>query len=248
MRRRLRKLAIGLVAGVALALILGVASLEIGYQVLLPYPLPERVLTPLRPQVRSALWLDACSTLPARQSFAYPFLASALLARERYAFYLPGHVARLHIASLQEQGLANREPHLRATLRELALATWIARHWTVEETLDAYGAWVYMGDGECGLANAARHYLDRDLADVSPAELALLAAILRSPGALHPACHADRALAARNEMLDRMEGAGVIERSVALQSRNSPLGTSVECTRRGANEGVGQQGHECVSP
>jgi hypothetical protein len=109
-------------------------ALEIAYHALLPHPLPERAAEPLPREARSALWLDAHSSLPLTRPFAYPFLLSVFIADDMHAFSLQSHVARLHILSLRQRGLVLQERQFQGMLRELALATWIARRWTTEET------------------------------------------------------------------------------------------------------------------
>jgi penicillin-binding protein 1B len=105
--------------------------------------------------------------------------------------------------------------------------------------MDVLGNRVYLGDDRVGLADACRHYFNKPLPNLAPQELALLAALMRSPNALHPACHPERALAARNAMLERMEEAGLLDAEAVQAAMARPLHVVVGCRAERPLESVG---------
>jgi penicillin-binding protein 1A len=84
-------------------------------------------------------------------------------------------------------------------LREAALAYHLERRWSKDKILTEYLNTVYFGNGAYGIESAARtyfggrgrHYLpnDRVAANVTPAQAAMLAAMIASPSAYDPAQH-----------------------------------------------------------
>jgi hypothetical protein len=220
-----------LVAAILAPVVAPVVAVELWYRSLLPEVLPAPSRDPLPPLVRAALWVECRGTGEARVHPQYPFLLPAVIKIATEA--VPDHdsggtllwqLARIHLS---------HEPmkHLRHRLRSMALATWISRHWSVEDALDAYGAWVWTGEDRRGLRAGAAHYFGRPLESLDAGEIALIVAITQSPSRLDPACSPERATAARNQLLERMSVAGALDAGVAARAAAEPLAVALDCNR-----------------
>jgi penicillin-binding protein 1A len=103
-------------------------------------------------------------------------------------------------------------------LREAAMAYHLTRKWSKERILTEYLNTVYFGNGAYGIEAAARTYFSADpnhegcgtpgftmcAAQLTPAESALLAAIIASPSRYDPVAHAGAAMGRRNMVLKKM--------------------------------------------
>ncbi|MBI4405647.1 MAG: transglycosylase domain-containing protein, partial [Deltaproteobacteria bacterium] len=102
-----------------------------------------------------------------------------------------------------------------------------ARH-SKEAILEAYLNEVYFGQTAGleihGIAEAARHYFDRPVTDLSLAESATLAAIVQLPEFYNPRKSPQRVFARRNLVLKKMLDAAFIEESEYRQATEAGLG------------------------
>ena len=115
-------------------------------------------------------------------------------------------------------------------LRWLALTTWVARHWTVSESLDAYGPSAWVGGEPYGLEPGALRLFGKPLRTLDASEVALLVGLLQSPSRLDPACHPERAAEARGRILDRLGEHGRLSREEVETMKVRPLGTVSTCS------------------
>jgi penicillin-binding protein 1A len=104
-----------------------------------------------------------------------------------------------------------REKTLRRKIREAILARRIERLYSKDEILTFYLNKVYFGDGLYGAEAAARGYFGKSAADLSIAEAATLAGLLRAPSATNPIVDPQRAINRRNVVLKVMREHGVID-------------------------------------
>lgn len=74
-----------------------------------------------------------------------------------------------------------------------------------------------------GFAEASREYFDKDLADLTLDESALLAGIIHAPSANSPYRHPDRAKARRDLVLDMMLETGAVTPEQAVAAKAAPL-------------------------
>ena len=72
-------------------------------------------------------------------------------------------------------------------VQELILAIWLETKYTKDEILELYLNRVYFGSGAYGVDAASRRYFSKSARDVSLAEAALLAGLLKAPSKLSPA-------------------------------------------------------------
>ncbi|MFD5175566.1 transglycosylase domain-containing protein [Nocardia sp. NPDC058379] len=89
-------------------------------------------------------------------------------------------------------------------MRELIIAAKMSRQWSKDEILAAYLNTIYYGRGAYGIAAAAKAYFDKPVPELTPAEGAVLAAVIRSPSVLDPETHLDQLKARWQYVLDGM--------------------------------------------
>ena len=89
-------------------------------------------------------------------------------------------------------------------LREVLLAVEIERNFSKQEILQFYLNQVYFGEGAYGAQAAARNYFGKEIADLTLADCALLAGLIRAPHANSPFVNPDNARKRRSVVLGRM--------------------------------------------
>jgi penicillin-binding protein 1A len=108
-------------------------------------------------------------------------------------------------------------------LREAAMAYHLGRKWPKDKILTEYLNAIYFGNGAYGIEAAARTYFGDDpnhegcgtqrrpcAAELEPAEAALLAGLVASPGRYDPVSHPARAQSRRNLVLRLMRDQGYL--------------------------------------
>lgn len=154
-----------------------------------------------------------------------PHFIDALLAREDSRFYQHGGVdyrgvARAVVRNLKsggmEQGASTltmqlarnafemREKSIHRKLLEVAIAKRIERRYSKDEILGFYMNRIYFGSGLYGIERASQGFFMKPSSDLTRAEGAMLAGIIRGPSLLNPFRSLDSAKATRDEVLDRM--------------------------------------------
>ena len=88
--------------------------------------------------------------------------------------------------------------------QEVLIAFWLETWLTKDEILSRYLSSVYFGEGAYGLRAAARTYFDRDPKDLTLAQAAMLAGIIKAPSAMAPSRHLERARKRAREVLQNM--------------------------------------------
>ncbi|MCJ7527300.1 MAG: transglycosylase domain-containing protein, partial [Methyloceanibacter sp.] len=89
-------------------------------------------------------------------------------------------------------------------LKEAILAIRIERAFTKEQILELYLNEIYLGVGAYGVAAAAQTYWDKALNELTLADCAYLATLPKAPSNYDPFKFADRAVARRNWVIDRV--------------------------------------------
>ncbi len=108
-------------------------------------------------------------------------------------------------------------------LKEIVLALRIERAYTKDEILERYLNQVNFGQGRYGVATAARYYFNKDVADLTLSESALLIALPKSPETLSPYRFPEKAKARRDLVLKLMFNDHVITESEYEKAINEPL-------------------------
>ena len=107
----------------------------------------------------------------------------------------------------------SRDKTLRRKVREAILAQQIEKLYTKDEILEIYLNKVYFGDGLYGAEAAARGFFGKSAADLTVAEAAMLAGIIKAPSASNPSSNLERATQRRNLVLKLMREHGVISQA-----------------------------------
>jgi len=136
-----------------------------------------------------------------------PYLPKAFIAIEDRRFYShygvdPVGIARAAVANLLHRGVSQggstltqqlaknlfltQERTLQRKLQEAELALWLERKYSKNEILELYLNRVYFGSGAYGVEAAAQRYFGKSARNVTLAEAAMLAGLVKSPSRLAP--------------------------------------------------------------
>jgi penicillin-binding protein 1A len=131
--------------------------------------------------------------------------------------------------------LAGQPPSLGRKMKEVILARRIEGALGKDRILEIYLNQIYLGGSAWGIAAAAEQYFGKELADLSVAEAAYLAALPKAPNVyqLDASENRDRAKNRRDWVLARMADDGLITAAAARFAQGEPLQPG---TRKGANE------------
>lgn len=172
-----------------------------------------------------------------------PYLIDAVLATEDRRFYRHFGVdlrgtARAFFANLRAgsvvqggstitQQLAKNlflthERSYDRKLQELILAIWLETRLTKDDILTLYLNRVYFGGGAYGVEAAAQRYFGRSAAELSLAESALIAGLLKAPSRLNPVANLDAAHGRARIVLEAMVADGRISRAQAQAAARDP--------------------------
>jgi penicillin-binding protein 1B len=173
---------------------------------------------------------DAVLAAEDRHFFRHPGVDPLAIARALLADLRAGS-AQQGGSTLTQQLVKNAflSPHrtLWRKIEEAMLAFLLDVHASKEEVLARYLSSVYLGADSGlpvhGFAQAAGVYFGKPLAELGPAECALLAGIIRSPNSLSPRRHPEAAVARRNYVLAAMVEEGRLDAALAQQAAATPL-------------------------
>jgi penicillin-binding protein 1A len=119
---------------------------------------------------------------------------------------------------------------MRRKIQETLLAIQIERHYTKQQIFTMYCNQIYLSHGNYGFEAASEYYFGKPVGKLTLPEAALLAGLIRGPS-YSPILHAQRALARRNLVLDRMAKLDKISEAQSRQASAQPLGLHVEAPR-----------------
>ncbi len=115
-------------------------------------------------------------------------------------------------------------------IQETILALEIERHYTKDQIFTMYCNQIYLGSGNYGFEAASEYYFSKPVEQVTLAEAATLAAIIRGP-IYAPVNHPERALDRRNLVLALMLRDRKITQGQYEEARHEPLGLHIESLR-----------------
>jgi len=124
---------------------------------------------------------------------------------------------------LAKQVFLTPEKTLRRKINEVFLAVQIEKDFTKDQIFELYANQVYLGHGAYGIEAASRLYFGKHAKDLSIAEGATIAALIRSPMFYSPISHPDRAKMRRDYVLSRELKEGFITRQQYQQAVSTPL-------------------------
>ena len=117
----------------------------------------------------------------------------------------------------------SREKTLLRKLKEARVARAIEQRYSKDKILELYLNQVYLGNGAYGVETASQRYFGKSVRDVSVAEAAMLAGLLKGPERYNPRRFADRAILRRNTVLEVMRREGVLSDADASLAKAFPL-------------------------
>jgi penicillin-binding protein 1A len=124
---------------------------------------------------------------------------------------------------LARQSFLTQDKTIRRKLQELLLAERIERMFPKDRILELYLNKVYFGDGLYGVEAASRGFFGKSANELSVAEAALLAGLVRAPSNYAPTIDPERAIARRDLVLQVMRGNGTIDDATWESARAEPL-------------------------
>lgn len=197
---------------------------------------------------RNGDWLRAFTTPAGRWRLAAdldqtdPRLVQALVALEDERFFLhpgvdpaavvraiagrAGGTSRSGASTLTMQVARLMEPRPRtygSKLVEMVRALQIERRLTKTEILETWLTLAPYGGNLEGVRAASRAWWGREPQDLTWGQIALLIALPQAPEARRPDRRPEAARAARNEVLDRLVAAGVIDAQAAMEAKAEPI-------------------------
>src|SRR5207249_8850805 len=105
---------------------------------------------------------------------------------------------------LARQSFLTPDKTIRRKVQELILAAQIEQLFTKSQILEMYLNKVYFGDGLYGTEAASRGYFGKHASELSIAEAALLAGLVKSPSSYAPTVSLQRAIGRRNVVLQAL--------------------------------------------
>jgi penicillin-binding protein 1A len=131
-------------------------------------------------------------------------------------------------STITQQLVRNAYPDLRERtfdrkVKEAALAAQLEQRYSKQQILEAYLNRVYFGAGYYGVETASRGYFHQHANQLSLAQAATLAAIIREPETANPRQDLGRARALRDSVLTRMVELGMAPAEEAAAAKQRPL-------------------------
>ncbi len=172
-----------------------------------------------------------------------PYLPKAFIAIEDRRFYShygidPLGILRAAVANVLHRGVSQggstltqqlaknlfltQERTLQRKLQEVELALWLERKHSKSEILELYLNRVYFGSGAYGVEAAAQRYFGKSAKNVTLAEAAMLAGLVKSPSRLAPNRNPEGAEKRAQTVLSAMAEAKFITEAQAQASIGHP--------------------------
>ncbi|HBW04966.1 MAG TPA: hypothetical protein DEF02_00005, partial [Clostridiales bacterium] len=171
-------------------------------------------------------------------------LKNAFVALEDKRFYSHGGVDYIRLAraawnnfrahsfkegasTISQQLIKNthlsQEKTIKRKLLELKLTSELEARYTKDEILEKYLNSIYFGHSCFGVKSAAEFYFSKSPEDLSLADGALLAGIVKSPNNYSPFKNPAKCLSRRALVLEAMQKNGHISEAEKLEAENAPL-------------------------
>lgn len=111
---------------------------------------------------------------------------------------------------------------LERKIQEMILSVWLEMKYSKTEILEMYLNRVYLGAGAYGIDGAARRYFAKPAEDLTIAEAALIAGLLKAPSYYAPTSDLERSNERAAVVINAMEDGGFINEMEALIARQNP--------------------------
>ena len=148
------------------------------------------------------------------------------LTRSMVANVLAGHVVQGASTITQQLSrilfLSNEKTFTRK-IKELQVAAQIEKTISKDKILEMYLNNVYLGSGAYGVKGAAKIYFNKDLNQLTLAEMALIAGLPQAPSVYSPYHSKDLAKKRRNQVLLRMYKMKYIDKETYKKAKEEPI-------------------------
>ncbi len=124
---------------------------------------------------------------------------------------------------LARQSLLTPDKTYTRKVQEVVLAALIEGEYSKDEILELYLNKVYFGAGLYGAEAASLGYFGKHASELTVADAALLAGLVKSPSTWAPTVNMERAVQRRVVVLDAMRDSGVIEEAAYDEARNTKV-------------------------
>lgn len=112
-------------------------------------------------------------------------------------------------------------------LQEIKYAISMEQRLSKDDILQGYLNLVYYGAGAYGVEAASKRYFGISAEELNLPQAALIAGLAQNPGTADPINNPDRALARRNDVLQRMHQVGMISSKVRGEAQRAPIKLNV---------------------
>jgi penicillin-binding protein 1A len=181
-------------------------------------------LSQIPKHVRDAVVMTEDVRFYSHNGIDYRRILGSALANVRAGRYAQGFsTITMQLARNVFPDRISREKALMRKLKESRVARAIEQRYSKDKILELYLNQVYLGNGAYGVETAAQRYFGKSVRDVSVAEAAMLAGLLKGPERYNPRRFADRAILRRNTVLEVMRREGAITSADASLAKAFPL-------------------------
>ncbi|MFH1729066.1 MAG: PBP1A family penicillin-binding protein [Pseudomonadota bacterium] len=119
--------------------------------------------------------------------------------------------------------LLTSERTITRKIKDMILAYRIEKHFSKDHIIYLYLNQIYLGHGYYGVQAAARGYFNKDVSELSLAEMAILAGLPQAPTKLSPAINLDRSKLRQKYVLKRMVEDRYISYEEAIEAFEYPI-------------------------
>ncbi|SFA80301.1 MULTISPECIES: transglycosylase domain-containing protein [unclassified Bacillus (in: firmicutes)] len=124
---------------------------------------------------------------------------------------------------LTKNALLSTEKTYDRKLEEVFLAREIEKEYSKDEILQMYLNMIYFGEGSWGIKQASLKYFGKEPKDLTIAESALIAGLIKAPSALNPYEHIEKAKDRRDVVLVQMKEQGMISQNQYEQAKSEKV-------------------------
>lgn len=111
--------------------------------------------------------------------------------------------------------------------KEAMAAIYMEQTLPKDTILELYLNEIYFGEGVYGMEAAANYFFSKSVQDLTLAEAALFAGIVKAPNGYSPIRHPEKALERRNLVLNEMADGGFVDRQTIAEEKKKDLGLNV---------------------
>ncbi|WP_238376397.1 penicillin-binding protein 1A [Marinagarivorans algicola] len=117
----------------------------------------------------------------------------------------------------------HRKKHFRRKFNEILLAIEIEKELSKAEILELYVNMIFLGNRAYGIQAAAEIYYGKSMADLSIAQVAMIAGLQQAPSINNPIANPSKAKMRRDWILSRMYELGKIDKATMLSAQQEPV-------------------------